>query len=459
VTSEHQLTTPTPTYDAVTAGVDELSYQRALSDLHALEARVAALQADTDQRATAMKASEARTLRREREAALSELRSHLDRLSEQVATLGDRPAQMPLIDAHRAAQNRALGVGDPLDERGPRFIEREQRDGMADWARSRYPAEHERELSFGKILHGLVSGDWRNAHDEHRAIGEGTSAAGGVLVPTPVASNIIDRARNVARVTQAGARVVPMESQTLKVPRLVTEPDASSKWRLEAAAISEDNLTFDSVTLTAQSLSFYVKASRELVEDGTAGGGVETVLRNSFAEVVALELDRAALLGTGTAPQPRGVLNQTGVTLTDHGANGTAISSYDWWIDAVATVRANNFEPTAQIQAPRTEQSLSKLKDTTNAYLTPPAALANIPRYTTKQVPITITVGTSTDTSYVFTGQFDQLWIGIRTTLTIDVLRERFMTDSGQYAFLCWLRADVAVAQPSAFVVDRGVRA
>ena len=123
-----------------------------------------------------------------------------------------------------------------------------------------------------------------------------------------------------------------------------------------------------------------VLLSVELFED--ADPSSDAVIANSFASQLALELDRAALRGSGTAPEPRGVLNQSGITTTTHGANGTAITNYDWWIDAVATVRAANFEPpNAQIQAPRSEESLSKLKEaTTNAYLRPPAALDSMPR-------------------------------------------------------------------------------
>jgi HK97 family phage major capsid protein len=75
----------------------------------------------------------------------------------------------------------------------------------------------------------------------------------------------------------------------------------------------------------------------------------------------------------------------------------------------------------------------------------------------TKQIPINLTVGTSTDCSEVYTAQWDQLYIGIRTSLRILPLRERFI-DNGQYGFLAWMRADVQLAQPLAFVVDTGVR-
>jgi HK97 family phage major capsid protein len=102
--------------------------------------------------------------------------------------------------------------------------------------------------------------------------------------------------------------------------------------------------------------------------------------------------------------------------------------------------------------------SLSKLKEaTTNAYLAPPANM--LPMLATKQVPINLTVGTSTDCSEVYTDDWSQLMVGIRTDFQLLFLRERFVADNLQYAFLAYLRADVQLAQPSAFVVDTGVRA
>lgn len=78
---------------------------------------------------------------------------------------------------------------------------------------------------------------------------------------------------------------------------------------------------------------------------------------------------------------------------------------------------------------------------------------------TTKSVPITLTTGTSTDTSYLFTADWSNLLVGIRTGFSLRFLGERFLADNLQYAFLAYLRADMQLAQPSAFVVDTGVRA
>ncbi len=322
---------------------------------------------------------------------------------------------------------------------------------VTDWLRRAHqlPQDQAGEQSFDRYLRELVSESRPQA-----SLSEGTLTAGGHLVPTPLAAQVIDLARNATRVFQAGAVTIPMNAATLKVPRLTAE--GTPGWHAENAAITAADMTFDAVTFTARTLTRLVTLSMELFED--ADPSAEGVIASSFAEQVALELDRAALRGSGTAPEPRGVLNQSGITATTHGANGAVIANYDFHLDAVGAVRSSNFEPNAQIQAPRTETSLSKLKEaTTNAYLRPPASLDTVRRLNTKQVPINLTVGTSVDCSELYTAQWDQCWIGMRTELRILPLRERFI-DNGQYGFLAWLRADVQLAQPAAFVVDTGVR-
>jgi HK97 family phage major capsid protein len=253
-------------------------------------------------------------------------------------------------------------------------------------------------------------------------------------------------------VVEAGATVVPLTSGTLKYPRLTSEGTPS--WRNEAAAISDTAMVFDSVTLTARSLAILVKMSWELLEDAPPGSAV---VENSFAQQCALEVDRVCLRGSGTAPEPRGVRNQTGVTVTAFGgANGVAPTNYDHLLDALQVLRGANFEPTAIIQSPRSETTLAKLKDGT-AYLAPPVQLENIPRYTTNQIPGNLTVGTSTDTTEVYVGDWRQLLLGVRTSFNIRFLQERY-ADTGEVAFLANLRADVQLAQPAAFNVITGVR-
>lgn len=383
----------------------------------------------------------------EKLAYVGKLNAEIDRLK----SVADSVASGYGAESGDGARQTSYGYQGGRNLKGAQALTKGQ--SFTNWLRDNGEIERDQEgLSFDRYVKGMVTGNWKGAEAEKKALSEGTATAGGHLVPTPLAGNIIDLARNQMRVAQAGATFIPMTTQTLKIARLTGE--GTPGWRAENAAISAADMTFDSVTFTARSLNRLVTMSVELFEDSdpSASG----VIANSFAQQIALELDRAALRGSGSAPEPRGVLNQSGVTLTTHGANGANLTNYDFHLDAVGTVRNNNFEPNAHIQAPRTNTSLSKLKEaTTNAYLQPPANM--LPMLPTKQVPVNLTVGTSTDCSEVYTGDWSMLGIGVRTEFRLEFLRERY-ADNGQYAFLAWLRADVQLFQPSAFVVDTGVR-
>jgi len=359
------------------------------------------------------------------------------------------------MDAERDRQLAELRAA-PTRQRSTATSEpvltREQ--SVYDWLQHRgtFEGYGDEPLSLQRYLRGMATGEWDGAEHE-RALAEATIGAGGALVPAPLSARVIDLMRARTVVLRAGGVTVPMTSHTLALARLTGE--GTPAWKTEGANITAADLTFDRVTFTARTLVRRVDLSVELFED--ADPSSEDVIARSFAGQMAVEVDRAALLGTGTAPEPRGVLNQSGVTLTAHGANGTAITNYDWWLDAIGAVRAAGFEPTAHVQAPRSSTSLSKLKEaTTNAYLAPPSGL--LPMLTTRSVPITVTTGTSTDTSYVFTADWSNLMVGIPTGFTLRFLGERFLADTLSYSFVAYLRADVQLAQPTAFVVDTGVR-
>src|SRR6266545_1282246 len=388
---------------------------------------------------------------------LGNLRTRLERLTVEIegqrSALRMRNASLP--GAGETVDNDQAGYGgqtrtrdpwevDPNAEERPTLLRPDQ--PVEGWLQRSGQLGDDRRPgtrpSFGRYLRAMIAGAPFGEDAQQRALSEGTLTAGGHLVPTPLAARVIDLARNAMQVVRAGAVTVPMTSNTLKVPRLTGE--GTPGWHAENAAITAADMTFDAVTFDAQTLTRLVVLSIELFED--ADPSADDVIARSFAAQIALEVDRAALRGSGTAPEPRGVLNTSGITTTTHGANGAVIANYDFWLDAVGAVRNANFEPNAHIQAPRSSTSLAKLKEaTTNAYLTPPASM--LPMLNTKQVPINLTVGTSTDCSELYTAQWNQLMLGIRTRLRILPLRERFI-DNGQYGFLAWLRADVQLAQP-----------
>ena len=387
------------------------------------------------------------------EARAAELRSELEQIDQRVATLLDMEVRGQEIGG---ATSRLLGTvldrgaGGAETRAGSVLPDLEHR--MTDWAQARGDIRpDERNMSFRKWVKGAVTGDWHDAEMERRAMSEGVLAGGGFAVPTPLSTRIIDRARNAARVLQAGAQTVPMTSQTLKIARVAG--DQTAAWHTENAPIGASDMTLESVTLTARTLTSLVVASRELIEDAE---GVETALEEAFAAQLALSLDLAALYGSGVAPEPRGVKNTTGVTLQSQGANGAALTNYDPLVDALATLWDFNEQANGIIHAPRTARTLAKLKDTTGQPLVAPEVLQGVPRYTTNQVPTTLTQGTATTASDIFVADWKQLLVGIRHSFNIQVLNERY-ADNYQIGFIASLRADIVVARPKAFVVVTGV--
>lgn len=335
---------------------------------------------------------------------------------------------------------------------------------MADWqagrpTRSSFTARDAGDFSIGRAVQGMITGRWEGAELERRALAEGVGASGGFLTPEPLAAEAIDRVRNRARVIEAGARTVPMTSDTLSIPRLATGVTAA--WRTENTAVAESDPAFERVTFTARTLAVQVKLSYELAEDMSPESA--DLITDELTAALSLELDRVALRGTGTAPEPRGIRNQTGVEVQAHGgANGAALTNYDPLIAAAAGVQADNHEASAAILSSRTAASLATLKTGItgdNTPLTPPPYLANLRLLVSNQIPVALTVGTSTDTTELYTGDFSQLLIGVRPSIGVRLVRsaERHL-DTLSHLIVAYLRADIQLQHPAAFVVTTGIR-
>lgn len=310
-------------------------------------------------------------------------------------------------------------------------------------------SERAQTFGFGQYVAAMVSGT--NVPEIRNSLSEGTDSAGGHTVPTRLTAQIIDmmRARTVA--IQAGAMTVPLDTKVTKIARLASDPSAS--WRLELGSVATADPTFEAVQFTAQSLAVIVKISRELLEDSL---NIDSALSQAFAGAMAVELDRVALFGSGTAPEPRGVANTSGINSVPMGANGAAITTYAPLLDAIYELEVDNAVGNAWVMHPRTSRTLNGLVDTTGQPLRAPEAVAALRRWVSTNVPITQTQGTSNVASTVLAGDWSQLMIGIRSDMRIEVLRELY-AGTHEYGFVCHMRADIAVARPKAFCKVIGI--
>lgn len=305
-------------------------------------------------------------------------------------------------------------------------------------------------FGFGEFVRAMAIGS--SKPDIRNALAEGTDSAGGYTVPRHLMAQLIDRMRAKTVCVQAGALTIPLETNTTTIARLASDPAAG--WRAENAAVAESDPNFEGVTFTARSLAVLVKVSFELLQDSV---NIEEALMMAFAGSLAGEVDRVALFGSGTAPEPRGIFNTTNVGSVSMGNNGAALANYGKVLDTLYELElANSAAPTGMVMHPRTSRVLNGLADTTGQPLRMPEALAGIPRLVTTAVPIDQTQGTANNASTVLMGNFRELLLGFRQEMRIEVLRERF-AENLQYGFIAHLRMDVAVAHPQSFCKLIGV--
>jgi HK97 family phage major capsid protein len=314
-------------------------------------------------------------------------------------------------------------------------------------ARSTAPPEFSK-LRLGSLLRAMIDGPKNDL--EKRALSEGTDSAGGFTVPDIVMATFIDRLRAATVVIRAGAQTVPLTSDVNKIARLASDPTVA--WRAENAAVAESDPTFESVTFAPKSLDVFFKVSRELVEDSM---NIEAMIETALLRSFAVEVDRAAIYGSGTTNQPLGLRTMTNVSQVVMGGGTTAaqITSWDKPIDTLAALwGANVPDSSAMLLAPRTLATLSKLREgaTTGQQLIPPSVMTAFPWLQTTSIPINETQGASTTASSLFLGDFSQMMLGFRTQMQIEVARELFRGNY-QFGFFGHLRMDVQVAHPESF--------
>lgn len=322
-------------------------------------------------------------------------------------------------------------------------------DKLADSSNSRDDGRHG-GISFGDIVRGLAG--IKSSPDIRNSLSEGVDSAGGFTVPSVLLSELIDRLRAQQVCIKAGARTLMLSSMKTSIARLDGDPTAT--WRSENAAIATSDGVFSSIILQPRSLGVIVVLSMELLEDSV---NLSEGLARAFAGSFAVELDRVALFGSGTAPEPKGVFNTAGIGSISMGANGALLTNFDPFVDGWQSLAdANSPEPSAAVLAPRTASRLAKLKDGQLQPLRKPALLETLPMLTSTSVPVTQVQGSSSVASSIILGDFSQMLFGVRADLRIQLLRELYMA-TGQFGFLAHLRADIAIEHPAAFCKIVGV--
>jgi HK97 family phage major capsid protein len=173
-----------------------------------------------------------------------------------------------------------------------------------------------------------------------KALAEGTGGSGGYLVSVETSSEILNMVRARSAVMRMGPRVVNVRKELLVN---AISSGATAFYTAENAQIPVSEETFSqSSLLKPKNLAALVPVSNRLLRDAAVNPSVDAVIRQDLAEVLSLRMDLAFLRGTGNTGEPKGILNQSGMTAAPSLGNNGGTPSFDNLKDMVAAQRQVN---------------------------------------------------------------------------------------------------------------------
>ena len=321
--------------------------------------------------------------------------------------------------------------------------------------RRHYAARQDFAAASGVTLVDFLRGAARmkTTAEATRSLAIAVDSSGGFAVPTAVMPGILEALIPASSLLTAGAGILPLSDGAKSYNFAAVDTLPTAAWRVEGGAIAVSAPTFKNTSITPRSLSFVVKISRELLADAP---NVDAALQTAIAQAFAVEIDRVGLLGSGTAPEPRGLKNISGVLATIPSTNGITIENFSAILDGVERIlEVNGPMPSAAIMSPRSLVEFGGLRDNNFQPLQRPDLLAGVRFIQTSQLPNNLTQGTANTASDIFLGDFSQLVIALREQINVQVLTEAY-ADFGEIGFLCHARLDIATQRPQAFCLIPG---
>jgi len=152
-----------------------------------------------------------------------------------------------------------------------------------------------------------------------------------------LAASFIDMLVNQMVLMSMGCTMLRDLNGNIAIPRQTG--GATGYWVGENANLTESQQAVDQVTLSPKTVGAFTDFSRQLLLQSSLD--VEAFVRMDIARTIALALDLAGINGSGSANQPRGVLNTVGIGSVAGGANGAA-PTWDNMVDLESAVANAN---------------------------------------------------------------------------------------------------------------------
>lgn len=154
-----------------------------------------------------------------------------------------------------------------------------------------------------------------------RAFGTGSGASatggGGAVATNLLAGSFIDILRKRAWIMKR-ARTLAGLVGNVDIPKQTSTTQAY--WVGEGGAPNAGQPGLDQITFTPKTVGAYTDITRRLMLQATPDA--EAIVRDDILKVMALEIDRVAIYGTGTEYQPKGLKNYSGINAVSFGTAG-----------------------------------------------------------------------------------------------------------------------------------------
>lgn len=289
-----------------------------------------------------------------------------------------------------------------------------------------------------------------------RDLTKGTATAGGNLVATELLSeSFIETLRNRLKVQQAGASILNGLVGDVAIPR--QSGTSTAYWVDEGSALTESAQTFDQVSLSPKTLGAYTDFTRRLMLQSSTD--IEQLVRRDLARVLAVEVDRAAINGSGSSNEPTGILNVSGIGDVAGGTNGAA-PTYAHIVELLSDVAnanadAGNLAYLTNSKVRGKLLQVEKASSTGQFVFEAPQGgedgrMLGYPTYVSNNVPSNLTKGTTSDASAIIFGNFSDLLIG--TWGQLDILVDNTsLSTSGGIRVVAFYDVDIAVRHAESF--------
>lgn len=231
---------------------------------------------------------------------------------------------------------------------------------------------------------------------EKRDLTVGTNTAGGHTVATEL-GEMIPYLQPKLMVEALGATVLSGLSSNLDLPR--NNGITSAVWEGETDDNAESDPTFDKISLTPKRLGAYTDFSKQLLLQSSIS--IDNFVAQQLTRAIQIKLDATAINGSGSSPEPTGILNISGIGDVAIGTNGGA-PTRDALIDLTNSLATNNADmgSLAFLTTPTMRAKLQKTKTDSGSGLfvwNQPNSLIGYRAEVSTQVPSTLTKGSSSD--------------------------------------------------------------